>query len=432
LQLQLKVKPVQGATEAMKSFVRLSRAIQQTAWLAQYGGLVGHLQLDLLGGVGAAAKPAFEVALRPPMQLRALRLLHVYKPGRILSALDPSRLTALQVQDAAGDTVAGSALACAALARLTGLQQLSWSKASYAAHDSLGAALAGMPHLTQLVLHPRLSHSALAQLPSQLVQLQLTDPDCEAAQLVTHVRALQQLQILTLLYHSNADATVSHKAAWAALKVLKWLDLNLSDHAVGGVASMLTAELAAGIASATSVTGLHISCSDRSAGVDIVGMLSPLKRLESLQLCVLKGAEQASFGDLFSKHLTRLQRLTLDFGRLRQAALAQLCFQATQLTQLVLDRNAVDDAGLEVIGHGMMPLQQLAVCNCNNVSAEGLQAALGMPSLCLLRQLACVDLRQSWRLAAVCGIEVPVQRVLVQIASNRGELPYGFVGAALP
>jgi hypothetical protein len=443
LHLQLKAEPYMAvfgragdATATVQNeFAGLQRVIQQSAWLAQYGGLVGQLDLEFHQFVGAAAKPAFEAVLRPPVQLSALRLLNIQKPAPLLKALDPSRLTAVHVVDAAGAVNAQSALACAALGRLTGLQQLSWTRGFYPAHDSLGAALAGMPQLTQLVLHPQLSAAALAQLPSQLVELQLSSPQCEGAELVAYVQALRQLQSLTLVHKPEDDdeRTVDHGAAWAALKALKRLDIVLDYYRVDGSLCVMTSRLAASIASAKSLTELRLLCSGGgSADVDVVAMLAPLKQLESLQLCLDYLPEHGSFGNLFSKHITRLRRLTLGLGRLRQVAVAQLCFQATQLTQLVLDSDAVDDAGLEVIGHSMMPLRQLAICNCSSVTADGIGAALGMPSLRLLQQLTYVDERHSARVAAA-RLDVQTQRRLVfQVACHRAQIMQGVVGSILP
>jgi hypothetical protein len=141
LQLQLTAKPepaVFSIDAAGKVGIKLVCVIQQSAWLAQYGGLVGQLQQELRGSVGAAAKSAFKAALRPPVQLRVLRLLKIQNPARLLTALDPSRLTAVHVMDAEGACTAQSALACAALARLTGLQQLS-SSSCYPLSHSINA-----------------------------------------------------------------------------------------------------------------------------------------------------------------------------------------------------------------------------------------------------------------------------------------------------
>jgi hypothetical protein len=296
-------------------------------------------------------------------------------------------------------------------------------------------------------LHPQLSAAALAQLPSQLVELQLSNPHCEATQLVAHVQALRQVQSLTIVdkpEHDADDRTVIHEAAWADLKVLKRLDFELDYECGVWSRCVVSTQLAAGIASATSLTGLRLLCSGgRSADVDVVAMLAPLKQLESLQLCIDHVPEHGSFGDLFLRHITRLRRLTLGLGRLRQVALAQLCFQAIDIEQLValaqLESDAVDDAGLELIGHSMMPLQQLAICNCGSVTIEGSQAALRMPSLRRLRQLAYVDGRQVQRSRAARlvgfhgSVDGPFGGFLeVVIAGDTGKLPQGVVGCILP
>jgi hypothetical protein len=227
LQLSPQLKDSGDITDTHR-LAALRRMVQQSAWLAQYGGLVGQLQLQSHDNMRDADEAAW--SLRPPLQLRCLQLL-VHRPVPLLKQLEPSRLTSLEItlsDDHDGEDE--SPLLPAALSRLSGLQQLVIRGGWSCVHDSITAALAGMPQLTLLALQPQLPAAALAQLPSQLVELQLSNPECEAVQLVAHVQALQQLQSLSLLYeknHTEPDIFRAHVAAFAAVPQLKQLELEL-------------------------------------------------------------------------------------------------------------------------------------------------------------------------------------------------------------
>jgi hypothetical protein len=140
-----------------------------------------------------------QVILKLLRQLRKLQL-QVSRPASALEFLQSSStLTSLQLLEKPFHeaSTADSPLLAPALSQLTGLQELTITGRHYTAHDSIGAALAGMPRLTQLVLQPQLPAAALGQLPGQLMQLQLANVQCDAAQLVAHVEVLQQLRSLT-------------------------------------------------------------------------------------------------------------------------------------------------------------------------------------------------------------------------------------------
>jgi hypothetical protein len=85
------------------------------------------------------------------------------------------------------------------------------------------------------------------------VELQLADPHCDAPELVAHIKALPQLQSLTLLYSNNitrqegiVEGGLDHPAAWAALPMLKQLDIESAVEAEDN--NTLSSALATGIA----------------------------------------------------------------------------------------------------------------------------------------------------------------------------------------
>jgi hypothetical protein len=213
-----------------------------------------------------------------------------------------------------------------------------------------------------------------------------------------HIKALPQLQSLTLLY-SNCitrqaglvgDEGIDHPAAWAALPVLKQLDFESVVEVEGN--SSLSSALAAGVARATSLTRFYV-CFDEGCdeGVDGVAMLSPLKQLQRLELSLKNRPGIPTFGLVLSRDLTQLQSLALNVGNLRQLALFQLCCEARQLTQLVLDEASIELEGLEVITYNLTQLQRLALIECR-ISLREVVRALGSPAqLPHLQQLAYVD-----------------------------------------
>jgi hypothetical protein len=398
--------------------------MQQIAWLAQYGGLVGQLQLQSYVDSLSADEAAWN--LRPPLQLRSLQL-QVHTPLPLLKQLDPSRLTNLEISRLTLGSCRDeeSPLLPRALSRLTGVQQLAVTGWWGCTHDSMAAALACMP---QLALEPQLPAAALSHLPSQLVKLQLSNPQCEAAQLLACVQALKELQSLTLVYssRSNQDILRRHAASYAAIPQLKQLVLDL-DAASG---NKLTADLAAGIAGATSLTRLYgYFAAGCAPEVDLVATLSPLKQLHSLELTMKRGdVPVQSFKRLFADNLAQLQSLVLDMWELPQLAVAQVCLQATRLTQMTLMSEALTDANLLLIADSMVGLKHAALSW--GITADGLLSVLALPNLPRLEQLAYAcgyDAKQ--RAAAATGLAQVRPTLSVVVVEDRIFIPHGFVGA---
>jgi hypothetical protein len=364
----------------------------QAMWLAQYGRLVGQMHLTLYpdNSLHGADEAALQLGMRLPLQLQRLDL-HTKEPAVFLRHLDPSQLTCLAITFTDGAAQQPATLpAAAALKRLVHLRQLSIKCVRGRPHDSLVVALAGMLHLTQLVLYP-LSAAALAQLPSQLVQLQLRDPDCEAEQLVAGIKSLQQLHFLKLGYTStgvqgdspnpNYDRATNHAAVWACMPVLRQL-------LIGFAKRRLSPALAAGIAAATQLTRLDgwFLAEDGPEYVDLERLLSPLQQLVELRLSFTLGSvngistkqQAGTFGQLFSHQLTKLTRLSLGVRCERLLPLTQLLCHPTQLKQLALKHVRVGDQGLELLAANLTQLQRLTLCSCH-VSVDGLVALLQAP-----------------------------------------------------
>jgi hypothetical protein len=107
-----------------------------------------------------------------------------------------------------------------------------------------------MPQLTQLELQQQLSAAALVQLPSQLVELQLSGPDCDGAELKSHLGALLHLQTLKLAYGASSTMRaqmLNHAATWRELTTLR----HLSVATCGAVQSV---QVLSGIAATTNLT----------------------------------------------------------------------------------------------------------------------------------------------------------------------------------
>jgi hypothetical protein len=294
------------------------------------------------------------------------------------------------------------------------------------------------------VLQPQLSVAALGQLLSQLVKLQLADPRCSANELVAHAEALQQLRTLILLYseQTGMEHVVGHAAAWASISSLHGLDLHIEPDSQRGAANTLEPAVAAGVSGATSLTKLYASFeSGCEPGVDLVAMLYPLRQLESLELRFGRTLDPIiTLRGLLSEQLTSLKSLTLELGPLRLLVLAQICLQATQLTQLVLVNTEITADRMMMMARGMTQLRRLALCSGADEglvlgTGDVLQALLP-PCLPSLEQLALVDPRwdRQWR-----RHYDPIE-VIEQVASQRRppltlasadshlQLPCGFVG----
>jgi hypothetical protein len=337
----------------------MGKVNRQAAWLAEHGRLVGQLLLRFNPALSGADAAAMRAALRPPLQLQHLQLC-TCSPAGLLRQLEPSRLTRLVIDLGAKDQGA-SHLLVAALSRLTSLQELAVINNFNQPHDSFPAALAGMPRLTKLRLDPQLpAAAAVAQLPSLLVDLCLFEPDCDASELVAGMNALQQLQTLTLSYGPDARVREEHAASWGALATLRQLELNTGDTVA------LDQSTLGCIAAATNLTRL-VGCFKYLAAGDQLTVLSSLHKLESLKLTLSlnQAHEMASWGKLFSHHLTCLRSLDLRPGKMRQLAHMQLLFHPTQLTHLVLRNVPLGEQGLEMIAANLTQLQRLALLDCN-------------------------------------------------------------------
>jgi hypothetical protein len=177
LRLQLQAKQC-GGTDSQKTEAALKQIILQSNWLAEHSMLVGHLQLWCPATVADAAEAAMQMALRPPLQLRSLQLHALQRPAALLRQLDPSSLTRLHMSALDIEVrPLSSPLLAAAIGQLIGLQELAITGSWRSVNSNMTAALARLPQLTKLVLQPQLPAAALAQLPRQLVQLQLANPN---------------------------------------------------------------------------------------------------------------------------------------------------------------------------------------------------------------------------------------------------------------
>lgn len=98
--------------------------------------------------------------------------------------------------------------------------------------------------------------------------------------------------------------------------------------------------------------------------VDLVAMLCPLRQLESLELRFGRTMAEpiVTLRDLLSQQLTSLNSLTLEVGPSQLLVLAQICLQATQLTELVLVDTEVNEERLMMLARGMTQLRRLALC----------------------------------------------------------------------
>jgi hypothetical protein len=217
-----------------------------------------------------------------------------------------------------------------------------------------------MPQLTKLRLDPQLPAAAVAQLPSLLVDLCLFEPDCDASELVAGMNTLQQLQTLTLSYGPDARVREQHAASWGALVTLRQLKVDT------GNTMRLDQDTLDCIAAANNLTRFVGSFRCVNAGAQLT-VLSSLHKLESLKLTfsLNQAREVASWGQLFSHHLTRLRSLDIRPGRMRQLAHMQLLFHPTQLTHLVLRNVPLGEQGLEIIAANLTHLQRLALLDCD-------------------------------------------------------------------
>jgi hypothetical protein len=413
--LQLQIQPSSNPQTA--AWVLL---IQQTLWLSQYGRLVGQLQLAASDAMEDADAAAVQLAIRPSLQLRHLQIC-VERPAALLKQLQSNRLTSLEIIDSTSTCAAACMQLPAALQRLTGLRDLSITGQWYKARHALAPALGSASCLTRLRLQPQLPALtaqqlpawSLQQLPRQLVQLQLSNPDCTPEDLIVHVNALQQLQSLTLLYNLemlDSQRILAHSRVWASIGTLQQLDLDFyAAEDLDNSDSQLSQELAVAVSGATQLTRLYgwWFNTGRAHDADALQMLSKLRRLESLDLSLddyAGGAESfESFGQLFSRELTRLKSLSLCLGSLQQLALAQLCFQATQLTQLVLCDAGISAEGFVMLTNTMSQLRQLALV-ARGIPVASFVPQLAPPFLPRLEQLAICDITMGGGAPVAAGL----------------------------
>uniref|UniRef100_A0A383VW03 F-box domain-containing protein n=1 Tax=Tetradesmus obliquus TaxID=3088 RepID=A0A383VW03_TETOB len=302
-----------------------------------------------------------------------------------------------------------------------------------AEETAMQAMLKVLPQLQQLQLKPQLPPAVLGQLPSQLEELQLAHPACDAVQLSQQTQALQRLRSLTLMYsvpRLGRQHVLRHAPAWASIAALRCLHLQLH-----GESCELCPALAAAVAGATALKQLTAVFPNGVAhDVDVVAMLSPLRQLEGLELRLATVAPVETLQGLLSQQLTRLQSLTLELVPLRQLVLSQVCLQAMQLTQLVLARADMSGDRLDMLAYSMVQLRRLALCYCNlsagDVLCSGVVRAVSPPRLPSLQQLAVVEVGCSAE--AVVGIKqgVAAQRpsLAVAVVTDTRYLPSGFVG----
>lgn len=143
LHLQIDAKPELSTGVARQMSPTL---IAQTAWMAQYGQLVGSLLMQSASdATAAAAEPGMQAMLKLLPQLRQLQL-ESSRPASMLKFLQASCLTSLQLLEVPCDTQATAAasrsvLLAPALSRLANLQELSLTGSWAAAHHSWGPAL---------------------------------------------------------------------------------------------------------------------------------------------------------------------------------------------------------------------------------------------------------------------------------------------------
>jgi hypothetical protein len=398
-----------GITTPLQFLQKLSH---QAKWLAKHGRLVKLLSVnksrdaanDLSSDLGGADEAVMSLAVRPPVQLQNLDLnaaAPLRKPAALLTQLDGSHLTQLQVSIPGGY---GAACLPAALQQLTGLSCLVVTALS--ARDDLAqprvgqayaAAMPSLTNLTELRWCGYVPPGVLQQLPHSVVRLQLQSEQSA----IQHLAGLHQLQQLKLVVHGTCDATAL--APLTALTSLQRLGLRVSCPTAADVAQLgrswaalpalqllrvLAGELnqAAGnaIAAATSVTKLQLRCLLEES-FDLAAMIAPLAQLK--QLCVVQepSASRAlsTFGRVLSQGITHLVWCG---ARLAPVARTQLS-TCTQLRALVIDTDSIGDDDLEVMGHYLKELQLLGVVVGGTITLQGLCAALTSGGFAALRKL---------------------------------------------
>jgi hypothetical protein len=225
---------------------------------------------------------------------------------------------------------------------------------------------------------------------------------------------------------------------WSTIPVLRQLDLEFCDVTLARqLQPQLSPALAVGVSRCTQLTRLYGWFEGgRVREADALQMLSDLRQLGSLELCIV-GEEDSlqSFQQLFSRSLTRLNSFSLQLGPLQQLALAQLCFQATQVTQLVLCESLTSQEGLVMLTSTMTQLRQLALISCD-VPVGAYVPALGPSYLPHLEQLTICDITsfyESGESASLAFIVSRLQQVRPCLkvcgVQSRREIPPGFIGA---
>eukprot|EP00775_Hariotina_reticulata_P004287 gene4287-4539_t len=357
----------------------------QAQWLSKYNVLVGELEVYMTDeGVDCecAALEALLAAVLPRLQLRHLSLT-ARATCMLLEHVNSVHLTSLDVQRP--DSHEASFPISASLSRLSNLQQLSIGSLIHPTDPYPAGCFAGLPtRLTQLVVAFKLPAEAYGELPCQLRRLMLT---CYNGSSITH---LQQLSALALCHPEGPGQALA--AAVNSLTGLRHLTLGLSwKDGHGTVLDVLTAmcdvpclrdlryqhagivaQLVAPIAKLTNLTHLvwegDIWLHEEQ---EFLQMLQPLVQLEKLcfRSQVSAVASFRSFGDLFSKHLTKLQGLHVVLRKLQEPLFSQVLAAASGLTSLTLGYLECPDRDLGMIACSAPRLRELTLLlNCMDVA----------------------------------------------------------------
>eukprot|EP00775_Hariotina_reticulata_P004288 gene4288-4540_t len=348
----------------------MAQAMWLAHWLSKYSDLVGELEVY---PPEHGHCPALEALFAVVMRLLRLRHLSITAQGTcvMLDQVNPVHLTSLDVQRQC--PLRALWPLPANLSRLSNPQQLSIGSTAIPNDVSYPAGcLAGLPtRLTQLVVAFKLPAEAYAELPCQLRRLMLT---CYNGSSITH---LQQLSSLALCDPEGPGQALA--AAVNSLTGLRHLTLGLSGPsgsdtitAMCDVTSLCDLrmtvqagkpELMTTIAKLTNLTCLVWDTFFPSGTVShFLQMLRPLQQLETLCLGPLSGPGVEAFGDLFSKHLTKLRCLrAVVFTRLREPLFSQVLAAASGLTSLTLGYLECPDRDLGMIACSAPRLRELTL-----------------------------------------------------------------------
>eukprot|EP00775_Hariotina_reticulata_P005417 gene5417-5650_t len=380
--------------EPTATFRDMAGAMWLAHWVSKYRELVGELEVSLpesqTPDIYCASLEALVAAVMPRLQLRHL-IITGYETCMLLAQVNPVHLTSLDVQRQCPSRALWPVPAN--LSRLSNLQQLSIGSTAIFNDVSYPAGcFAGLPtRLTQLVVAFKLPAEAYAELPCQLRRLMLTGYDGSS---ITH---LQQLSALALCDPEGPGQALA--AAVNSLTGLRHLTLGLSGFLQGQAyeLDLLTAmcavpplrdlrldidsyprDLMATIAKLTNLTCLVWG--SYFTGIttqSFLQMLQLLTQLEKLCFGNLDGRDIESFGDLFSKHLTKLQSLHVVVPeRLLEPLFSQVLAAASGLTSLTLGYLESPDRDLGMIACSAPRLRELTLL-LNYMDEEDLR--MGVP-----------------------------------------------------